>query len=195
MIEKRNELNQLTYKIKNKTFRNFIRRVYYRRNQDRTFLLKKMPKNSICTEIGVRQGKFSLEIIKYVKPKKLFLIDSWGSDEAYYDPKNYDEVITKFGNNKSVEIIKSKSSKASKQFPDSFFDWIYIDADHTYNAVKTDLESFFNTVKNYGFITGDNYDTKNYPELVRAVDEFINKYPMKKISFKNFQYILQKEVR
>lgn len=195
MIEKRNELNQPTYKIKNKTFRNFIRRVYYRRNKDRTFLLKKMPKNSICTEIGVRQGKFSLDILKYVKPKKLFLIDTWSNDDAYYEPKNYDVVVTKFGNNKSVEIIKSKSVEASKQFSDSFFDWIYIDADHTYNAVRADLESFFNTVKKNGFITGDNYDTKNYPDLVRAVDEFIDNYPMKKISFKNFQYILQKEVR
>lgn len=41
------------------------------------FLFEIMPKNSICTEIGVYKGAFSKKIIKFSNPKILHLIDPW----------------------------------------------------------------------------------------------------------------------
>lgn len=42
----------------------------------RDFLLKQMPKNSICAEVGVYKGKLSERILKLTNPKKLVLIDA-----------------------------------------------------------------------------------------------------------------------
>lgn len=183
------------YRIKNQTFRNLVRRFYYGGpGKNRTFLLKKMPKNSICTEIGVRGGDFSELILTYTKPKKLYLIDSWAGNEFYsidLCKENYEITTTRFANNDKVEIIKSDSVKAIKQFPDSFFDWVYIDADHSYQGCKNDLESSFQTVKNNGFICGDNYQ-EEYQSVIKAVDDFIRTYPVTVIKFKNNQFILQK---
>lgn len=185
------------YKIKNRLFRKFVRLFKYGRGPQRKFLLNMMPKNGVCAEIGVERGLFSVQILKHTKPKKLYLIDSWKPE--YWDSnqqngkKVYDTVLKTFGSIKSVDIIRSESAKASKQFPDSFFDWIYIDADHSYQSVKTDLELYFRTVKPNGFITGDDYGhPKKHLEVTEAVNDFIKKYPVTPIIIKNYQYILKK---
>ena len=181
------------YKIKNRLFRKFVRLLKYGRGPQRKFLLKMMPKNGVCAEIGVERGEFSVQILKHTKPKKLYLIDSWnwGSNQLS-GKKVYDTVLKTFGSIKSVDIIRSESSIASKQFPDSFFDWIYIDADHSYQSVKTDLELYFRTVKPNGFITGDDYKFMKHPDVQKAVNDFINEYPVTPIIIKNYQYILKK---
>jgi hypothetical protein len=47
------------------------------RGSPRHQLLKLMPKNSICAEIGVWKGEFSKETIRIVRPRMLHLIDPW----------------------------------------------------------------------------------------------------------------------
>ena len=42
---------------------------------NRTILLDHLPKNGIVTEVGVRQGKFSQQILNRCTPKRLHLID------------------------------------------------------------------------------------------------------------------------
>jgi len=192
--------DQTQYRIKNNTFRKLMRRFRYKGNR-REFLLKKFPKNSICAEIGVRTGEFSTGILEYAKPEKLYLIDTWSggevlTDEVYTDEvakQYYDDVIKKFGKNEKVKIVKSRSLEASKQFSDSFFDWIYIDGDHSYEGVKADLEAYFEKVKSGGLITGDDYRDKERLGVIKAVNEFVENYPIKPILFKNYQFILQKE--
>lgn len=183
------------YKIKNRLFRKFMRLLKYGRGPQRKFLLNMMPKNGVCAEIGVERGEFSVQILEHTKPKKLYLIDSWNWESNQQSGKKvYDTVLKTFGSIKSVDIIRSESAKASKQFPDSFFDWIYIDADHSYQSVKTDLELYFRTVKPNGFITGDDYGypKKNCARVAEAVNDFIKKYPVTPIIIKNYQYILKK---
>jgi len=197
--------DQTQYRIKNETFRKLIRKFRYKgviyETGHRDVLLKKLPKNSICAEIGVRTGKFSTQILEYTKPKKLYLIDTWSggevlTDEVYTDEvakQYYDEVKKKFANNEKVKIIKSRSLEASKLFSDSFFDWIYIDADHSYEGVKADLEAYFDKVKSGGFITGDDYKERERLGIIKAVDEFQKNYAVRPISFKGYQFILQKK--
>lgn len=48
-------------------------------------LLERMPKGSVCAEIGVYKVEFSEHILKVVRPAKLHLIDPWyyETDAAY----------------------------------------------------------------------------------------------------------------
>jgi len=71
------------------------------------------------------------------------------------------------------------SVDAADDFPDRTFDWIYVDGDHTYDAVLSDLETFAPKVKQDGLILGHDY--VNYPGteelnygVIEAVDAFLS---------------------
>ena len=69
-----------------------------------------------------------------------------------------------------VELLCKDSSAASGEFPDRFFDLIYIDANHSYESVKKDIESWLPKLKMSGIIAGHDYDD-HWPGVVKAVDE------------------------
>ena len=50
------------------------------------------------------------------------------------------------------------SLDASLNYKDNYFDYIYIDGEHTYEAVTKDLECWFPKLKNKGLLFGDDAD-------------------------------------
>ena len=58
---------------------------------------------------------------------------------------------------------------AAKNFSDKFFDIVFIDGDHTYAAVKADLEAWWPKVRAGGIFCGDDYA---WSDVKRAVDAF-----------------------
>ena len=97
---------------------------YLLKTDRRDFLLKQMPKNSICAEVGVYKGKLSERILKLTNPKKLVLIDAWSVDVMCdnSDVQNsftqndfdllYSDVCDKFLNKNNCEIIRKSSKEA-----------------------------------------------------------------------------------
>jgi len=62
-----------------------------------------------------------------------------------------------------------------QSFPDSYFDWIYIDAQHTYKGVKRDIPAAAK-VKSDGFLVFNDYTVWSQVEMqpygvVAAVNE------------------------
>ena len=160
----------------------------------RKFLLEKMPRNSVCAEIGVSQGLFSEQILEVVEPKKLHLIDPWAHEPH---ASNYDLVCEKFKDqieSGQVEVHRSKSQFLYDHFPDKYFDWIYVDGSHNYKSVRRDLDLYYPKVKMYGFVTGDDYRLVEKRKGLRdAVAEIAEKYFMRLLLIKNNQYILWKK--
>jgi len=178
----------------------------------RDFLLAKMPKNSICAEIGVLRGDFSMRILRIVNPKKLYLIDSWEFQKR--DPNkiapgckttsqaDFDDHLLKVQErfdleikNAQVILEKGYSSQILEKFDDEYFDWVYVDGNHNYEFVKNDLELSLRKIKKNGYITGDDYGNRGEwweENPTRAVNEFISSNFVKFIQIKNHQYILQK---
>ena len=164
-------------------------------------LLKKMPKHSVCAELGVMDGLFSKEIIKITKPKKLVLIDIWQVNQTFSDPitqKEYDlkynSIKEKFKLNPKVKIIKGRTDSINT-FPDNYFDWVYIDADHRYEAVKNDLENCYPKIKPGGYIIGDDYLHENYKDMIwgviEAVDEFVKTHEIKNFEVFDTQFMIK----
>lgn len=71
-----------------------------------------------------------------------------------------------------VNIIKKDSVEASEMFQNETIDIIFIDADHSYEAVKKDLEAWYPKVKRNGIIAGHDYLGDHWPGVKKAVDEF-----------------------
>lgn len=149
---------------------------------DRQELLKYLPQGGIVAELGVDQGDYSEIIYKLNKPQKLHLIDVWGSNR--YNKQKQELVERKFSSpisKKEVEINLGLSTEVVNEFKDEYFDWIYIDTDHSYKMTKQELELWFPKVKQGGIIAGHDFIIGNWNGMIRygvieAVQEFCVKY-------------------
>ena len=130
---------------------------------NREKLLEKMPKKSVMAEIGVDQGEFSQSILNIVQPEKMHLIDSWGSSR-YHDGK-FEKVKQTFSDQidkQKVQIHRNLSTEAVNDFEDQYFDWIYIDTDHSYETTRDEIRLYASKVKEGGIIAGHDYVKGNW---------------------------------
>jgi hypothetical protein len=179
----------------------------------RAFLLERLPKDSVGAEIGVHLGDFAAEILERVKPYKFHLIDPWRYEdselysEAWYGGKakggqqeldaRHEAVLHRFKaliDIGKVEVHRGTSEEVAKNFPDAYFDWVYIDGNHLYEYIKKDLEIYSEKIKAGGYLTGDDYTEGGWwgGGVKRAVDEFIKAQNVQLIEIKKTQFIIQK---
>jgi hypothetical protein len=167
----------------------------------REIIFKHLPKETIGAEIGVWKGEFAKDLFDKLNPKLLYLIDPWkfqptfpdrwygGTQATSQEDMNiiYNNVQTMFKDFENVKIIKGNIN----DIPDNIeLDWVYIDGDHSYEAVLHDLKYSFNIVKNKGFITGDDYDIGN--DIYKAVHSFLlENSNVSLLETQNRQFIIQ----
>jgi FkbM family methyltransferase len=118
-------------------------------------------------EIGVLRGDYSRIILERWNKGTLFLVDTWRHITSYIDMNgrddqyHYDCLVETCKNIKPWEdrahILRVDSEKAADMFPDEYFDFIYIDADHSYEGVVRDLKAWWPKIKKGGLFCGDDY--------------------------------------
>lgn len=149
---------------------------------NRKHLLEVLPKNGIIAELGVDNGYFTEQIIKISNPKKLYLIDTWSSER--YNQNRFELVKKNFSEeikSKRVEILRSNSVEAAKLFQNNYFDWIYIDTDHSYVTTTQELNAYESKIKTNGFICGHDYVMGNWSKSNKyGVIESVNQFLIKK---------------
>lgn len=176
------------------TFREKVYRPYPRLNfesihvqnlvslKDRIELLKHLPSKAVVAEIGVNEGDFSQQILSVCAPQKLVLIDVWSSKR--YHGGLFEKVKARFAaeiKNGTIEIIRDLSFGAIASVEDHFFDWVYLDTDHSYATTHRELELLRLKMKPGGIIAGHDYIIGNWNGGVRygvieAVREFCIQY-------------------
>jgi hypothetical protein len=142
-------------------------------------LLKELKLPLIVAEVGVAEGRFSLDFLK-AGVEKLYLIDAWenldqkgdgGFTKEWHD-NNYQDMLSRIDTFKDkVYILGGLSCEMAKQIKNDELSMVYIDADHSYNGVKRDLNAFYPKVKSGGIIAGHDYTNLDYG-VFQAVDEF-----------------------
>ena len=163
-------------------------------NNKREDLLRFLPQNAVVAEIGVANGDFSAQILEQSNPKRLYLIDPWvhqADDDYQEDPNNvaqveavkrYEAVQSRFRSeieSGQIVIVREFSTVASQQFTNNFFDWIYVDAMHTYQAVSDDLHNYWPKIKPEGILLGHDYANNEGSRIqkfgvVNAVNNFVD---------------------
>jgi SAM-dependent methyltransferase len=131
---------------------------------DREAMLHVLPKGGKVAEVGVYRGEFSRKIAAICGPDEFHLID--------LDLAPLGEVPI------SVETHEGDSSTILGRFDADYFDWIYIDADHSYDPVVKDLAAAHRVLKRGGYLACNDYanwcSSSAEPYGVsRAVNEFI----------------------
>jgi len=131
---------------------------------DRQSLLDALPAGAVVAEIGVNEGEFSEMILKTTKPSKLHLVDAWGDPTRYTDDlklKVKDKFKAEIAAGK-VEINVGFSTDVLAKFPDRYFDWVYVDTDHTYTTTAAELGILRTKMKPGGIIAGHDYTLGNW---------------------------------
>ena len=140
-------------------------------------------------EIGVAYGYHAESILSALKNMTYYGIDPY---LVGYDPKDIfvrdvGRLFNEAGPQRAMDRLhaavkqnlrayghraklhRKTSIEAAQSFADGFFDLIFIDGDHTYDAVKADLAAWWPKLKIGGIFCGDDYV---WPDVKRAVDEF-----------------------
>jgi hypothetical protein len=150
---------------------------------DRTQMLGHMPAGATCGEIGILHCDFSEQIWRITKPRKLYLFDIAERAIAIARDKFAAEIAQG-----GIELRQGDSAIELERFPDRYFDWLYIDGDHTYEAVKRDLDASCRKIRPGGLIAFNDYvyfgasDFTKYG-VVEAVHEFCVEYDFEFVFF------------
>lgn len=148
-------------------------------------------KTGVGAEIGVYCGLNSRSISNFWKGTIILVdpwekLDNWNSQINERDLKVcYERTLeeTKIFEDRRIIIKKESLEAAEELFGIFVLDWVYIDAQHSYEACKADIEAWYRLVRTGGIISGHDYldgtREEGYVEdfgVKSAVDEFADKY-------------------
>lgn len=139
-------------------------------------------------EIGVKAGGFSEEILTRWRGRRLISIDPWleAPAEEYIDDANvaqaeherFFEVATRrlsrFG--ERSEIWRMTGDEAATRVEPGSLDFVFIDARHDYESVRSDLEHWYEKVRPGGIIAGHDYLSGHIPQGVYGVKDAVDEY-------------------
>jgi hypothetical protein len=156
--------------------------------------------NAIFVELGVYLGQSSIYLASKIKELnksiKVYAIDKFiysdtngthgtgnNSGKAFF--LKYIENIEKYQVRDYITPITSDTHFAHQYFEDVSIDFLFIDANHSYESVKKDLELWYPKVKYGGVISGHDYNSK---DVKRAVDEYF-KYFNQQVGESSDEYV------
>ena len=162
---------------------------------DRYELLSSLPKHfKVGAEIGVWEGWYTFQILERTN-MHIFAIDPWVSTKGYADPTNRGDDFnpaatgvdgflwheTRYMQTMATligevprdrwTIFRSFSYDSVHFIEDKQLDFVYVDGDHSYDAVVKDMRDWWPKVNIGGILAGHDYNDNN-PGTIQAVNEF-----------------------
>jgi hypothetical protein len=146
-------------------------------------------KCEIIAELGVSTGRNFYNMIAH-GPALAVAVDAWGwgdekmvsQNDCAFTQEEFDSQYETFRKEMApfsfVKIYREYTFDAAKRFPNGSFDFVYIDADHSYNGCMRDLVSWWPKLKHGATFVGDDYypgiakRTKVPFRVIEAVNDF-----------------------
>lgn len=146
-------------------------------------------------EVGIGYGTHAKEILTNTTVDKLFLIDPmryYPNDGFATDIMSYEATIPGNNFNELYELINEELSQwndryiwfrkpsleiTNDEIPNESLDCIFVDGDHSYNAVLADLRFWWAKVKSGGKMLGDDFIMPDVEKAVKKFSKEINRKP------------------
>lgn len=149
-------------------------------------------------EVGVHKGETSRLLLSYFPNASLHMVDPWGDlrDEEYRlsgdscaflsDDEQAACLLHAMGRTAFAEerrtIVRQTSLEAAGLFAECSVDAVFLDADHTYEAVRDDLVAWSPKIASKGVLCGHDFghprDRRGSWGVGRAVREFAVKHSL-----------------
>jgi len=131
----------------------------------------------VGVEVGVSKGSHALYILKKLNMQKLYLIDKYTTSDPDQELSKDDQKAHSHlkAYKAQIQWMHMKSEDALLLLPRNGLDFVYIDADHRYQAVKKDIELSLPALRRNAVLGGHDYDIHKWPPVGvrKAVDEFV----------------------
>jgi len=139
-----------------------------------------MGEGLVGVEVGVRDGRNALDLCRFLNIRKLYLVDPflpYFDNTRDYTIDDQNKELEKLIKNtesifNKIIIIRQTSEEALKMFYDKIFDFVYIDGNHDYENIKTDM-GWWDKVKIGGILGGHDYKSAFGEDIGKVVDEFV----------------------
>jgi hypothetical protein len=151
-------------------------------------VIPRLPRDIDYLEVGVLAGDYTQRIVDACNPKSVFLVDTFSSNDWFHSvsPRfTYEThesfVRSRFESVNNLELRKGFSQDVMPKI-DNKFDYIYLDADHGYDAVWQDLNNAASLLKPGGIIGMNDYIVWDFISdepygVVQATNRFLNENP------------------
>lgn len=154
----------------------------FRHREDLGDILQK-ENMTVGAELGVQKGIFTVQMLKrWPSCKEYHLVDLWAQQENYVDIANvgagiqeerYNETLRNTNNWKDkIHVCRNYTSECVKEMPDSYFDFIYVDARHDFKGVYEDMVDWWPKLRKGGIFAGHDYVTQD--EVGKGQDWTVN---------------------
>ncbi len=148
-----------------------------------TTLLNRLPLGGLVVNVGTFAGRNLAAVAGTIRQRglKVLAVDPWVSTAQYHQTPDewqntYDifcQMLRDFGLRDNVTAMKMTSFEAATTFKPRTLDLVFVDAEHTYEAVSCDIMSWRPLLKPGGIIAGHDYGHPLYPGVRAAVDELL----------------------
>ena len=159
-------------------------------------ILKRVPPGEriIGCEVGVHRAQNASVILQQRPDLQMHLVDMWSTNDRYI--KSGDAIAKRSQSQRNndyqsakqtiafaqdrVMLHRGQSAAEAGEFSDRSLDFVFIDADHSYEGCKTDIVAWLTKVKPGGWIGGHDYghrlERSGKWGVKRAVDEAAAKH-------------------
>ncbi len=138
--------------------------------------LSELSANKECLEVGSFKGLSAYAIA--IGCKHLWCVDTFKANSAgqvqheeFTTLDDFKAAISRFNN---VNYLMMTSLQASCTLKDEF-DFVFLDAMHTYEDVKEDIQRWWPRVRSGGIMAFHDYGHWDFPGVKKAVDEYFGK--------------------
>ena len=130
--------------------------------------------NIVMAELGSYAGESTQIFLNSSKIKRIDAFDLWDDhdaeivfDELWYNHLTISDVHRLYK-------YKHNILMTYRDIEDDCYDFIYIDADHTYESTKANIINWYPKLKATGIMGGHDYSHKYWPGVVKAVNELFH---------------------
>jgi hypothetical protein len=168
-------------------------------------VLQRISKGIDYLEVGVLGGDYTEKFVTNCNPNSVFLVDTFCSNDWFHSSKprftaetHENFVRERFASLQNLNLFKGLSQDVLPKIEQKF-DYIYLDADHSYDAVWSDINNAATLLKPGGIIGMNDYIMWDYVSdepygVVQATNKFLSLNPDWKVSYYAFSTTLFSDI-